>query len=281
MSGRDCWYRDKRGCGFCGWTVLYPEFRVRKVENVLCEIAHLIEKYDIREIMDDSGTFPVGEWLRDFCRGMIERRYNKKVYLDCNMRFGTLSYEDFCLMKKANFRLLLFGLESANQETLDRINKKLKAERIIEECKLASKAGLFPHITIMFGYPWETYADALNTLKLGKWLLSRGYACSMQATVVIPYPGTQLFQECKSGGLLKTVDWDDYDMKNPVMKSAIADNKIMGLVRGMYKATFNPAFLLRKIFSLRDADDLKYSLRAAKKVFGHIWDFKTPLSLRS
>ncbi|MDD2688653.1 MAG: radical SAM protein [Candidatus Omnitrophica bacterium] len=270
MSGRDCWWGK---CGFCSWTTLYPKFRVRTPEKVLEEVGILIEKYKIREIMDDTGTFPTGDWLRSFCNGIIRRQYNKKVYLDCNMRFGALAYEDFLLMKKANFRLLLFGLESANQKTLNRVNKNLIVERIIEDCRLATRAGLFPHITIMFGYPWEDYADALRTLELGKWLLKKGYAYTMQATMCIPYPGTALFNECKEGGLLRTMDWDDYDMKYPVMETSIPDKKIMELVQGMYGVSFNPEFLLRKLFSLKDIDDFKYALRAAKKVIGHLFDF--------
>ncbi|MDP3731548.1 MAG: radical SAM protein, partial [Candidatus Omnitrophota bacterium] len=278
MSGRDCWHREDGGCTFCAWSLLYPQFRVRNVDNVLDEIGMLIEKYNIREVMDDTGTFPAGDWLRKFCRGMIDRGYNKKIFFDCNMRFGALTGEDFSLMKRANFRLLLFGLESANQETLDRLNKNLKVEKVIEDCRLATKAGLYPHITIMFGYPWETYLDALKTIELGKWLLKKGYAYTMQATVAIPYPGTPLFEECKQKNLLNTLDWDDYDMKSPVMKTQIENNKLMGLVQGMYKVSFQPEFILRKIFSLKDIDDLKYYLRAAKKVMGHIFDFKKGLS---
>ena len=270
MSARDCWWGK---CTFCSWPTLYPQFRERSVKNVLEEVGTLISEYGCREVMDDSGCFPAGGWLKEFCLGMIERGYNKKIYFDCNMRFGALSSEDFQLMKRANFRLLLFGLESANQNTLDRINKNLKAERIIEDCIAATKAGLFPHITVMFGYPWESYEDALKTLYLGRWLLKKGYAYTMQATVVIPYPGSPLFNECGEKGWLKSLDWDDYDMKQPVMKSFIPDDKIMGLAREMYKISFQPEFMLRKLFSMRDSDDLKYSLRAAQKVLGHIVDF--------
>ncbi|MCM8770289.1 MAG: B12-binding domain-containing radical SAM protein [Candidatus Omnitrophica bacterium] len=270
MSGRDCWWHR---CTFCSWPLLYPEFRVRKVDNVLDEIGILIEKYHIREIMDDTGTFPVGDWLRDFCSGVIKREYNKKIYLDCNMRFGALNQEEYKLMKKANFRLILFGLESANQKTLNRINKNLKVEEIIESCKAARCAGLFPHITIMFGYPWESYEEALNTWKLGKWLLQKGYAHTMQATVVIPYPGSPLFEECASKKLLKTLNWEDYDMKHLVMRTEVPEEKIMSLVQSMYKVSFSPEFVIRKLLSLRDKEDLKYSIRAAKKVMGHIFDF--------
>ena len=270
MSGRDCWYRK---CRFCSWPTLYPEFRVRKVENVLDEIGVLINNYSIREIMDDSGSFPAGEWLEDFCAGMIQRDYCKKIYLDCNMRFGALSSEEFSLMKKANFRLILFGLESANQDTLDRLNKNVRIEKIIEDCKSATRAGLYPHITIMFGYPWEDYADALKTLRLGRWLLKKGYAYTMQATLVIPYPGTPLFQDCEERGELKSLNWEDYDMKQPIMQTSIPPNLLMGLIQGMYKISFQPEFILRKLFSLRDFDDLKYYLRALQKVSGHIFDF--------
>jgi radical SAM superfamily enzyme YgiQ (UPF0313 family) len=145
---------------------------------------------------------------------------------------------------------------------------------MIEDCKSATRVGLKPHITIMFGYPWETYKEALNTLRLGTWLLKKGYAYTMQATIVIPYPGTALFEECKKSSWIRTFNWDDYDMKQPVMRTEIPADKIIELVQGMYNASFNPEFILRKILSLRDIDDLKYYLRAAKKVLGHIFDFK-------
>lgn len=136
MAARDCWHHK---CTFCSWTTLYPRYLVRSPEKLLDEVGILIEKYGVKEIMDDSGAFPVGDWLRTFCRGMIERGYNKKVIMDCNMRFGALSLEDYKLMKQAGFRFVLFGLESANQSTLDRIQKNEKIEDMIESCKLAKK----------------------------------------------------------------------------------------------------------------------------------------------
>jgi len=272
MSARDCWWNK---CSFCSWPTLYPKFRTRSVNNVLDEIGQLINRYNIKEIMDDTGTFPAGDWLRDFCSGMIKRGYNKKINLDCNMRFGAIDLEGYRLMKKAGFRLLLFGLESANQKTLDRINKNLKAEEIIESCKLARRAGLFPHITIMFGYPWEDYEDTLNTLKLGKWLLKKGYAYTMQATVVIPYPGSGLFNECKQNGWLKTLDWARYDMKEAVMEQSFSEDKVLNLVKSMYRIAFQPEFILRKIASIKDIDDVRYFCRAASKTIGHIFDFSS------
>lgn len=271
MSARDCWWGK---CTFCSWPIMYSKFRARSVKNVLDEVGFLIENYNIKEIMDDSGSFPVGQWLKDFCLGMIKRGYNRKINFDCNMRFGALSEDEYRLMKKAGFRLLLFGLESANQRTLDRINKNLKVEEIVNSCKLARKSGLYPHITIMFGYPWESYEGALKTLRLGQWLLKKGYAYTMQATVVIPYPGSPLFEECKASGWLKTQDWQRYDMKEPVMTSAVSDAQIMRLVQSLYGIALNPEFILNRILSISEFSDLFFFIRALPKVFGHIFDFR-------
>jgi len=270
MAGRDCWHHR---CTFCSWTTIFPNYRVRSPENVLDEVGSLIEKYGVREIMDDTGTFPVGEWLRQFCLGMIERRYNKRVTLDCNMRFGALSFQDYELMREAGFRLLLFGLESANQETLDRINKRLAVEEIVESCRMARAAGLYPHVTIMFGYPWENYEDARKTLELGRHLLRKGWAYTVQATVVVPYPGTPLFEECQREGWLRTEDWERYDMKEPVIVTPMEDGQVMELVQGIYGVAFDPEFLLRKALAVRDWDDLRYFWRAGGKVMGHLLDF--------
>ncbi len=271
MSGRDCWWGK---CSFCSWTGLYPKFRVRTVENVLDEIGDIVANYPVREIMDDTGTFPRGEWLRKFCRGAIAQGFSQKVGFDCNFRFGAASAEDYRLMQKAGFRFLLFGLESANQETLDRLNKNLKVETIIDSCRAARRAGLYPHITIMFGYPWESYEQARNTFKLGRYLLKKGYAYTMQATIVVPYPGTPLYRECRENNWLLTEDWPDYDMKRPVMKTPFPEEELMKLVRGMYSIAYDPVFLARKVLSIRDWSDIRYFLRAGKKVFGHLRDFQ-------
>lgn len=271
MAGRDCWWGR---CTFCAWPQLYPKFRVRPVENVLDEIGHLINRYGIKEVMDDTGTFPTGEWLRKFCEGVIRRGYHKKVFLDCNMRFGVLSKDDYRLMKKANFRLLLFGLESANHNTLNRINKRLSVDEIITSCKEARSAGLYPHITIMFGYPWESFEDAQKTYKLGAYLLRKGLAYTLQATIVIPYPGSRLFEEAEQNKWLKYHNWDYYDMKRPVLKTPISDTDIIGFVRKTYRLGFSPTFILRKFLSIRDLADIRYFFRSAYKLTGHIFDFR-------
>ena len=210
MAGRDCWHAK---CTFCSWTTLYPTYRTRDPVDVVDEIESLVARYGVKEIMDDSGSFPVGRWLETFCNEMIARGLNRKVRIDCNMRFGRLGFEDYALMRKAGFRLVLFGVESANQDTLDRFVKALKVEDVERGAELASKAGLDVHLTFMFGHAWEGPAEMANTVRLARRLLANGHAATLQCTLTIPYPGTPLFRELKASNGLTTLDWDDYDQR--------------------------------------------------------------------
>jgi radical SAM superfamily enzyme YgiQ (UPF0313 family) len=273
MVGRDCWWGK---CRFCSWPSLYPKFRARKPELLVEEIRRLVDDYGIKEIMDDTGTFPIGIWLKRFCNLMVSSGLNKKVRISCNMRFGILKFEDYQLMRKAGFRFLLFGLESANQETLDRINKGIKVEDQYLGAKLAKKAGLNPHLTCMIGYPWEDYEMAKRTINLAKKIFNQGYADTLQATIVIPYPNTPLYKECLKNSWLnvKPGDWEEFDMRKKVMKSPLTEKQIKELTSSFYKLFFSPRYILNQISSLRSLDDIKYMFRGFSKIIGkHLKDF--------
>lgn len=273
MVGRDCWYRSKGGCTFCSWTTTYPTFNLRSPESLLDEIGLLIERLGVREIFDDTGTFPIGNWLRRFSEGMIDRGYNREVLFGCNMRFGALSSDDFKLMKKAGFRFLLYGLESANQKTLNLLNKGITAKEQFESCKKAAEAGLDPHLTIMFGYPWEKKAEAIRTIDMAKALIKKGYAKTWQVTIMIPYPGTKLFNEAKSNGWLKTEDWARYDMRESILNTPLSEEEVLSITQSLYKVALDPEFIIRKIVGIRNLDDVKFIMRGARNIFGHIKDF--------
>ena len=273
MAARDCWWRKNGGCTFCSWTTLYKNFQSRTPENLFQEIQTLVDDFHFKEIFDDSGTFPAGKWLEKFCNLMIESGYNKKVTLGCNMRVNALNQEQYYLMKKAGFRFLLYGVESASQETLDRINKGTKVEDTANACRMAKNAGLEPHLTVMFGYPWETKKEMQETVKEVKRIFNKGWADTLQATIVIPYPGTKLFEECKKNNWLKTLNWDDYDMRTPVMKTKAGDEEIKKSVQECYKVFMNPKYVLRKIMGIRSKEDLKFIGKGVKAVLGHLKDF--------
>ncbi len=137
------------------------------------------------------------------------------------MRVDYINEKNAELMRKAGFRLLKVGLESANQETLDKINKNITVEQIKQACKMARKVGLEIHLTMMIGYPWETKEQVMNTYNLAKELMQSGDADILQSTVLIPYPGTKLHQEAVENNwfLFDPKEYSKYDMSEPVLKT--------------------------------------------------------------
>lgn len=275
MSGRDCpWH----ACKFCAWPVLFPKFRARSVKNVLDEISILVEKYNTKEIFDDAGTFPAqspGKWLREFCKGMKSRKLNEKIDYSCNMRVDYLTEKNAEMMSKAGFRLLKIGLESANQSTLDRINKGIKVEQITQACKNAKKYGLTVHLTMIVGYPWETKEDALRTFRLAKSLMQKGYADVLQSTVLIPYPGTSLWKEALKNKwfAINPKDYERYDMSQPILKTPMQAEEITQICNSIYKIFLTPQYIYQRIKAIKGFDDLLFTLRGVKAVLGHLQDF--------
>ncbi|MBQ2629171.1 MAG: radical SAM protein [Kiritimatiellae bacterium] len=272
MSGRDCWHGK---CTFCSWTTLYPKYRTRDPVDVVNEIEMLVEKYGVREVMDDSGTFPVGQWLSTFCEEMIKRGLPKKVRIDCNMRFGRLKFEDYRLMRQAGFQFVLFGVESANQATLDRFCKALRVEDVVQGCEWAHKAGLDVHLTFMFGHAWEGPKEIANTVALARRLLAKGWASTLQCTLTIPYPGTPLFRELEASDGLVTKDWDEYDMRRAITKTPLAtEAEIKCAIQEVYRGFLQPAALWHRITSTRTLFDFGFYYRGIRSLIGHLLDFR-------
>ncbi len=276
MSGRDCWYGK---CTFCVWDhTLYPKgaFKVRSPENVMKEVKYLVDEIGVKEIFDDCGTITVGPWLEKFCKLMIESGYNKKVLYSGNMRFGAVNFEQYKMMKAAGFRLLKYGLESGCQKTIDKLDKGTKIPEVVTSCRDATRAGLTVHLTMMVGYPWETKRDALETIKLATRLMTKGYAEILQSTVIVPYPGTPLYEEGKEKGWFRfdPKDYERFDMTEPVFKTPdMTTKEVQQLCQMNYRIYLDPRYVLRQVGKVRDMQDLMYNLKGIKAVIGHIVQF--------
>lgn len=273
QAGRDChWHK----CTFCSWTILYPKFIVRSPTHLLDEIEMLVNVYHAKEIFDDTGTFPAGEWLDEFCEGLIERGLSKKILFSCNMRFGSLKHNQMQLMKRAGFRKLKMGMESAVQTTLDRLHKGIIGKNIPDECKRISSYGLDIHLTVMIGYPWESRADVEKTLNCANDLMRKGYIEMLQATTAVPYPGTRLYKQAKEKNWFRIdpFDYAKYDMSEPILITpGIEPQEITDYCQKLYKCFLTPQFIIRNIKKIRSFNDIHYIYRGAKAVIGHIRDY--------
>lgn len=286
-SSADCWWRKRidggpksggGGCTFCSWTSMLPKFSLRPVDDYLDELESLVD-LGVEEVFDDTGTFPVGKWLHDFCKGFQERGLHKELMMGCNMRADALDAREYQMLGDSNFRFILYGIESSNQRTLDMLNKGTTVQQQWDSVKWASEAGLEPHVTCMVGYPWETYEEARNTVDFTRETFDKGYVNTLQGTIVIPYPGTQLYAQARENDWLRfdgPEHWHRFDMREPVLKSPIPNDKIMELVQSLYTSFLTPRYIARTARNaFKSTDHFRYYfIRGSKYLVGHLLDFR-------
>ena len=233
QSALDCWYAK---CIFCSWAKRYPKCQTRPVKVMEEEVKECI-RLGFREVFDDSGTFPMGMWLALFCEQMIVNGYNKKIRLGCNMRldYHHPNLEGMRELRRAGFRMILYGLESANQSTLNKLNKGINIESAVEYIKRSAKAGLDPHLAFMVGFPWESKEDTFRTINLVKWLLRKGFAKTAQCSFYTPP------KEQEQGS-----------------------EEFRKYVNKFYEVGFDPRFWFHQIIDIRNMNDMRYLWKGIK-----------------
>ena len=83
---------------------------------------------------------------------------------------------------------------------LDRCKKNIKLEDIKKTFEMTKKAKIRDYGTFMFGLPGEDWKTVNETIQLAIEL--EPYA--VQFSIVMPFPGTEYYQELKDKNLLKT-----------------------------------------------------------------------------
>ena len=203
MSARGCTDR----CTFCVYPYAMHElkYRMRSATNVVDEF-EWIEKNmpEVKEVGMEDDTFAGSvKRVHEFCAEKIRRGVKLKWYT--NVR-ATLNYETLKLMRKAGCVLLTVGYESANQEVLDKMKKRMKAESIVNFSRDTKRAGLMVHSCFMVGNPGDTRATLQESLDLALRLNDD----TMQFFPLIVYPGTPDYEWAKVNNLLTVQSYDEW-----------------------------------------------------------------------
>lgn len=274
LAGRDCPYK----CAFCSWSWnLFPGMRYRSVDNYIEELQILVDKYKVKEMFDDTGTFTVNrKWVDEFCLKMNETELSEKLMWSCNTRVDHMQGDLPSKLRNAGCRLVKLGFESANNDTLKKINKGITVSQIESGVTNAKAAGLSVLLTIMVGYPWETKQDAQNTVDLAKKLLPGGIGDVLQASIVVPYPGTKLYKDCLENDWLKVKpgEWERFDMTEPVMKTEMSDEEVKKMCDAIWKVYTQPSYILNTLLSIRRPEHVGLLMRGVTSALGHVTDFK-------
>lgn len=204
LSGRGCTFR----CTFC--YRMDTGFRPRPTEDVLDEVAFLMEKYRVSYIdFSDELLMSSKDRTIAFCQAILDRDLKFKWF--CNGRLNYASPEVLAMMKKAGCVFINYGIESVDNTVLKNMRKALTYDQIIRGIEATRAEGISPGLNIIFG----NKGDNLETLRKSVEFLKKYDDFAQLRTIrpVTPYPGSPLFEEAVATGKVKDCA-DFYDNKH-------------------------------------------------------------------
>jgi radical SAM superfamily enzyme YgiQ (UPF0313 family) len=147
---------SQNSCRFCGMYKM-KRFRVRSVEEVLAEIASVPARYRhmVRRVFladGDALVYPQ-QGLALILDALIETfpaLTRVGAYASPNS-LSTKSTEELAVLREKKLRILYFGLESGDAETLKKVAKGYGPEEMLELCRKAQHAGMKLSVTAILG----------------------------------------------------------------------------------------------------------------------------------
>jgi len=222
ITTRGCPYQ----CSFCGGPLMWRRtFRMRSAKNIVDEIEMLIKNYKIKEIFisDDNFTL-VKSHVIDMCKEIIDRKIS--IFWSCpnGIRIDTVDNEILKWMKKAGCHLLAFGIESGNQEILNRAHKQLDLKRVQEVIKMAKLHKFLTYGFFIIGLPGENLQTIRQTINFAKSLpFDRAWF-----NILVPYPGTEIFNMFAKDKSYSAIDWANIDATTGMIATGIKYKDLEG-----------------------------------------------------
>jgi anaerobic magnesium-protoporphyrin IX monomethyl ester cyclase len=212
-----------RGCPFqCTYCIntlpCFKKWRSKKLDDILVHIDFVVTHYKIDFIwfMDDF-FFGNIERVRSIARHIVEQDY--KVRWEATVRASLfrptlLNDETLKLLKRSGCFSLGMGYESGSDRILKKIKKAITVKDIVSAVKACKKYGIMPRGSFMCGFPTETKEEVKmtgNLLMKLKQLYPRGIYYS--PSLLRPYPGAELYDECVQYGFKQPQSFREWGAK--------------------------------------------------------------------
>lgn len=262
MTSRGCPYL----CTFCLWpqSMYGHRQRFRSLDNVFLEIHELIDRYGVREINIDDGTFTTNKGrVIEFCQRLRDEKIS--IIWTCNGRVDNVDNEMLVEMKESGCKMIRLGVESGSQDVLDKIRKSLTLNQVEDGFRLIKRHGIQALGGFMFGFPYDTRKTVEQTIQFAKRLSPD----QVQFSINMCYPGTSLYEYAIENDLLLAKSFKEFDMTHgPVVKTMDMQREELEhiLARSYREFYFRPKFVLQTLIHMKDMDEIRRALRSLKSL---------------
>jgi radical SAM superfamily enzyme YgiQ (UPF0313 family) len=183
-------------CAYCAGGLFGKKFRFRSADSVVEELISLNRDYGTRHFyfVDDAMTMD-RQRMERICRRMIDEQLG--FTLNMMTRIDAVDEELLALAARAGCVQIDYGIESGNPETLKKIHKPHTADMVRRIVPLTCRHGIRPVGFFILGFPWEDPQTTEKTLRLMKELSPYIVFQPAIASVIVPFPGTEIYERYK------------------------------------------------------------------------------------
>ena len=204
LTSRGCPYN----CTFCASTRFWPNIRYFSPEYMIEEVKHLRDTYGVRYITFHDDLFIANvKRLEGFHELVLREGLPQQGFRFSCASSATRITDDMArMLKEMNFVSVSMGLESGNQEVLNRLKGRAFKVDINEEAvHTLHRHGIHPHASFIIGEPQETLEQMEETYQF----IRRNPLSLVNIYVLTPLPGTPVWHDAKAKGLVSDdMDWD-------------------------------------------------------------------------
>lgn len=246
---RGCPFR----CVFCANPVFRvdgPLYRARSPECIARE-AEMLYQQGYREIYLHSDELNVRhEWSIEVCKALAALGH-RDLFFQANLRVAPISVRFAEWLRRANFWLVRFGIESGSQRVLRGIKKKMAREQTEHACRLVAAAGVRVFGYFMMFQFWEEDGrlaferpdEVEQSLDFARRLWREGALHYSSWMFAIPVQGAELYDIALRHGMIRApfVPTDAWD-PSPFLP---------GVTRREFSSLYRRARLLQARMALR------------------------------
>jgi radical SAM superfamily enzyme YgiQ (UPF0313 family) len=263
MTARGCPYR----CSFCERYIRGGHYRARSAGTVVVELDELVTKYGCTEVVIYDDTFTANKKrAAEICEEILAR--GLKFRWDCRTRVDCVEPELLRLMARAGCSRISYGVESAEADVLGLFNKKITIEQVEQAFAWTRSAGIKILAYFMLGAPGETRESIERTLALSR-SLNPDFA---YYSIVVPYPGTDLYDHAVSKGLIRFDYWKEYVRSEGKLKEPapmfehgdITRKYLVSALKSAYARFYlRPGYIARRFRSIKSFSDFVWHVKMA------------------
>ena len=272
VTSRGCPYK----CVFCKMDV--QKVYARSAELVVEEFRQIADM-GISDVQVYDDTFTWGEARAiDICDGIIKSGI--KVNWAIRDRANRVTPQLYSKLKQAGCYRVHFGVETGSPKIMKNSGKFLTIDQVREAMIISRDVGMEVMLYFMFGFLEETENDAKMTMAFAT-ELNPDYA---SFGVLIPYPGTAIYNEGLSRGLIPRDYWRDFarnpepDFRIPHVIEDKLDREMLISMKNAATRRFywHPKRIIRELGNISDFADLIQKARLGAAI---LMDGINPLSV--